>query len=330
MDLVNIPYLTIHPGYIVAYSKLEHINGNTFTRTKSYRLPLDKSHKGKVSSKASSKIKKRVDYILYLAKTKHIIPANGKPRFLFRVGFVTLTLSSSQFHTNKNGVKGMRHSDDEIKTACLNQFLIEARRKWNVKNYLWRAEAQSNGNIHFHVLVDKFIPWSELRDTWNRIQNKLGYVDRYRQQMNDFHAGGFKVREDLLKKWSYKKQIRAYKFGSRNDWNSPNSTDVHKVWKIRDLSAYLGKYCTKNDGPREISGRLWGSSESLAKLTGAVLLRDNAIDEEIAKLAKLYPDKVREGDYYFCIYISPLQLRQAGSKILYYSFMSYLASIQKE
>lgn len=316
IDIVSIPYLTIHPTYIVAFSQLQHTNGNRYVPRRKHNLPVDKDHKGIISSKAASKIKKRVDYILYQAKTKQIIPANGKPRFTFRVGFVTLTLSSEQVH-----------KDSVIKKECLNQFLIEARNRWNIRNYLWRAEAQKNGNIHFHILVDQFIPWSELRDAWNRIQNKLGYVDRYRDQMNAFHSGGFKVRDDLLRKWSYKKQVQAYKLGSRQDWNSPNSTDVHKVRKIRDLSAYLGKYCTKNDGPRQISGRLWGSSENLSKLTGAVLLRDSAIDSAIGELMNQFPDRVRQSDYFLVIYITPKELAMMGSNLLYYHFMSYLKSL---
>ena len=29
--------------------------------------------------------------------------------------------------------------------------------------YFWRAEKQANGNIHFHLLVDRFIPMDLLR-----------------------------------------------------------------------------------------------------------------------------------------------------------------------
>ncbi len=32
----------------------------------------------------------------------------------------------------------------------LNRFLEKIRYQYNVKSYLWKAESQKNGNIHFH------------------------------------------------------------------------------------------------------------------------------------------------------------------------------------
>lgn len=316
-DLVAIPYLSIKPSYIVSYSEIQHMNGARYVPRRKMLPPENKDHKGLISGKAASKIKNSVDYILYLSSNKKIVPFDGRKRFSFRVGFVTLTLSSAQVHT-----------DDEIKHKLLNQFLIEARKKWGVINYLWRAEAQKNGNIHFHILVDKFIPWSELRDTWNRIQNKLGYVDRYRDEMKLYHSGSFSVRSDLLKKWSYKNQLKAYRTGSRQDWNSPNSTDVHTVKKIRNLSAYLGKYCTKNDGPRKIDGRLWGCNTAISKLRGAVVLRDSRSDAEIQKLAEKYPDSVIRHDYFTVIYISASVLAKENVPLLYNIFVSYINGLR--
>lgn len=316
-DLVSIPYLSIKPSYIVSYSEIQHMNGARYVPRGKIHPPECKDHKGLISGKASSKIKNAVDYVLYLSTNKKIVPFDGRKRFTFRVGFITLTLSSAQVHT-----------DDEIKAKLLNQFLIEARKKWGVINYLWRAEAQKNGNIHFHILVDKFIPWSELRDTWNRIQNKLGYVDRYRAELRSFHSGGFQIRRDLLKKWSYKNQLKAYRTGSRQDWNSPNSTDVHSVKKIRNLSRYLGKYCTKNDGPRKIEGRLWGCNTAISKLRGAVVLRDSRSDAEIQKLAEKYPDSVIRHDYFTVIYISASVLAKENVPLLYNIFVSYINGLR--
>ena len=66
----------------------------------------------------------------------------------YKLTFITLTLPSKQIH-----------SDNEIKSKCLNQFLIELKKNHSVSRYIWKAEKQENNNIHFHIIADKFIKW---------------------------------------------------------------------------------------------------------------------------------------------------------------------------
>lgn len=292
-DYTLVPYIKIEPHYIVMYRQAIWHTGRKYPRRARVVLPESNDHRGIISNSAAAKIKKAINWLLILAKDKEVSSSRHGKTFKFKLSFITLTLSSKQIH-----------SDHEIKSTCLNQFLIEARKKWNVQHYLWRAEPQSNGNIHFHVLCDKFIPWSELRDTWNRIQNKLGYVDRYREEMLAFHQGGFNVRQDLLKTWSYKNQVRAYRTGSKNDWNSPNSTDVHSIVRISNLPAYLSKYCTKNDDRRKIEGRLWSLSESLSKVHGCIEVMDNELEAEVTAIASEHDCFRIESSYYRVIMIS--------------------------
>ena len=53
--------------------------------------------------------------------------------------FITLTLSDVQAHT-----------DDSIKEHMLQPFLYWLQRYYNC-SYVWKAETQINGNIHFHI-----------------------------------------------------------------------------------------------------------------------------------------------------------------------------------
>jgi len=292
-DCIRIPRLTIYPRYIVLHN--EYTGGSYSLRSSRPKPtpPVNTDTQGIISTRAAIKIKKAIEWLLLFANEKKAYSSRKGKHYMFTVAFITLTLSSKQ-----------KHPDNIIKSKCLNQFLIEAKKKWNVRNYLWRAESQKNGNIHFHVLVDKFCPWSEVRDTWNRIQNKLGYVDEYRKEMNRFHKGGFKVRKELLDRWSYKSQIRAYKTGSQQDWNSPNSTDVHSVRLINNLPAYLAKYCTKNDPARQIGGKLWGINTELSNTKGATDVVDSRYTEELQKLQVTGNCYVTYKDYYTIIYIS--------------------------
>lgn len=310
---VLVPYVKVRPDCIVIYQRPERTDGRKWPKRTNSSPPRMHEHGGEVSNKAASKIKQGINWLLLVAKDKKFESSYHGKAYHFRLSFITLTLSSKQIH-----------SDVEIKQILLNQFLVEARKKWNVHHYLWRAESQKNDNIHFHILTDRFCPWSEVRDTWNRIQNKLGYVDRYREEMQRFHAGGFNVRKDLLKTWSYKNQVRAYRTGSKNDWNSPNSTDIHSIKHIINLPAYLSKYCTKNQDGRPIEGQLWGLSESLSKLRGPIEIITQEIGKSIRTIREKYPEKMIDHEYYSVLLVSCYMWAKWHRGELYKVFRNYI------
>lgn len=309
-----VPMLSIHPDKINVYNQVVW-NPYRPSRNPGDRLKgVSNLHNGKVSVSARRKINKAIKYLLFLANDK-ILPdtAHGKA-YKFKLAFITLTLPSAQIH-----------SDNEIKSSCLNQFLIELRHKWSVRNYIWRAEKQKNGNLHFHILVDRFVPWSELRDNWNRIVNKLGYVDRYRDQMRAFHEGGFRLRSEMLEKWDYKSQVRAYKKGKANDWRSPNSTDVHSVVKIRNIEAYISKYVTKDEQTKGLEGRLWGCNKELSNIPGGRIVIDSQVNDALNSLFEKYNPKAYYGDHFSTFYINLDMLQDSDSTVLFKAFAAFLS-----
>jgi len=308
-----VPMVAIHPHRINLYSEVVWEGGKPPRNPFIHLEGVSKDHKGKVSPVAKRKINKAIEYLLFLSRNKELPDTAHGKCYKFKLSFATLTLPSAQVH-----------SDKEIKEKCLNQFFIEARKHWNVKNYIWRAEKQKNGNLHFHILTDKFIPWSELRDRWNRIINKLGYVERYRDEMRSFHSGGFKVRQELLKNWEYKSQIRAYKKGKANDWASPNSTDIHAVYQVNNLQAYLSKYCTKDEQNEGLSGRLWGCNYELSNIPGAQLVRSAEVTDAINSIVEKYAPNSYSGNYFTCIFSDFLMLRDPDSSILFNQFSEFL------
>lgn len=82
--------------------------------------------------------------------------------------FITLTLPSAQVH-----------DDRVINRQCLQPFLQILRRNHGITHYFWRAEAQENGNVHYHILTDRYIRAEDIQADWNRVINRLGYEDRY-------------------------------------------------------------------------------------------------------------------------------------------------------
>jgi hypothetical protein len=334
-ELTIIPRATIHPNRITLYSDYIFDPPRAKRGNISSCLPIEayteknfekstRTANGLVSKTAKKKIESTIDYLLLMSPVKTGKTHKTHKNFSFRSTFITIDLPSAQIHT-----------DQEIKSKCWNSFIIELTRYHNVKNYIWRAEKQKNGNIHFHLLIDKFIDFQMLRKRWNRITNKLGYVDRYQANQENWHKEGFKVRTKLLATWPVAKQLKAYEEGKKSGWRSPNSTDIHSIRKVGKLKAYISKYVTKNpeglDKMEEVektkvlvAGRIWAASQSLSDIRGAQIELDSHTEAEITRILKESNAHQFESDYFKVIYIDYQQLRKFGGNDLFEYFTSYL------
>ena len=273
----------------------------------------DNHHHGQVSDITKRKIARAIDYLVYMARPKRLPYTKHGKGLLFRLNFITLTLSSSQIHT-----------DNEIMSGIFRPFLMALSRKWKVNNYIWRAEKQVNGSIHYHIITDKFIPWNELRNVWNRCQQNLGYVTRYRENQVLWHREGFRFRPELSPKWNRSAQLKAYHEGCRHDWNSPNSTDVHSLRLLSNVKAYFVKYMTKSEQSADIQGRLWGCSRQLTRISGARVAVYNRIDDDLRKIKPSATVKIFTGDYYTTILITILILTQLGCTSILEEWYEYV------
>lgn len=162
----------------------------------------DNNTRGQISKSANKNIEKCLQFLLYRAKWKRVWSEKMREFFGFRISFITLTLPAKQ-----------RHSDQEIKAKVLKPFIQRCARKYKMERYLWRAECQLNGNIHFHLTTDVYIPHNSMRDDWNECLQLLGYIDDFERE---------------------------------HKHRDPNSTDVHSVKHVRNLVSYLCKYLGKN------------------------------------------------------------------------------------
>jgi hypothetical protein len=331
-SLSFIPQLKIHPTRLITYNepvwsptapprKEKSMNSNQIVsvfeagewklkQLSSTFLKSSRQGNGYLSTQAKKRLKLAIEYFLHLNK-----PVNGKSgysgqHYNKKITFITLTLPSKQIHT-----------DNEIKKECLNQFLIELSRYHKVTQYVWRAEYQINGNIHFHILANNYVIWTDVRNRWNRIVNKLGYVNRYGDEQREFHKNGFKLRSEMLNNWPAEKQKKAYERGIRLDWRDPNSTDIHSIHGITNIKAYLTKYLTKQedvpvkpkkedeDDKKDI-GRGWAASMVLSNIKGARTVIDSEIEAQLNHITKYFPEKVYKSDYFSIIEID-LQLIHA-------------------
>jgi hypothetical protein len=144
--------------------------------------------------------------------------------------FITLTLPALQ-----------RDYDTEIKKECLGVFIEEMKRLYDVKYYFWKAEVQKSGNIHFHVVMDKFVHYRKIQDLWNQCLQRLGYITL---------------------------------FEAKHGHCNPPTTHVELIDSVKKAVSYVIKYVNKDLEGRNIQGRKWGCSKELRDFSVSGYLED--------------------------------------------------------
>ncbi len=216
-------HLHIYPTYIVTtQERLLSGRRRSDKQIRNQRNLLNNKHTGALSVKAKKRIKNAVNWMVASAQWKRIFDKKSKKHYLFKVNLITLTLPVLD-----HGI-----SDADFKSKLLKRFVNACRYHYGLNNYVWKVEAQANGNIHAHFTTDTFIHYKLLRRTWNGILAREGLID---------------------------------KFEAIHGHRDPNSTDVKAVRNIKNLAAYLAKYFAKNEtDKRRIKGRIWFCSQPIS------------------------------------------------------------------
>ncbi len=189
----------------------------TVRPARSRQLSLKKGYSGKVTSTVPKRIKKAIDILLQITPTRNTYNPVTKKYFPFQLNFVTLTVSS---HTNIDANFGYNY--------LMKPFLRKMRKSGNF-SYVWKAELQKRGQLHYHLATNTFLTWQNIRSTWNNLQRKNRLLDDYASKHLHYDA---------------------------------NSTDVHSLNKIGNVGAYLAKYLSKNNS-KKINGKIWDCSTDL-------------------------------------------------------------------
>lgn len=258
--------VSINPTRMAIY--YQACNDNIVNNNQTPRVMPSNSRKptAGMSKKAKQRLRVALNWLVSCSAKRNVQIPNGTIVSNFQVSFITLTLPTKQMHTHK-----------EIKARCLNLFLQKLRIKFGVKNYVWKAELQKNGNIHFHLSIDKPIHYMIIRRFWNEAIAKLGYITAYAKtyigmsfeeycywQRQKGHTDPIKLR-------------KAYNFGVNSIWSNPNTTDVRSVKNVDNWASYMAKYMAKDpankdkkgiiaDSLNELVGRVWYCSTSLSAL----------------------------------------------------------------
>jgi len=182
-----------------------------------------------------------VDVFLQLAPEREIFNPVTKRHQKFKLSFITLTISAHDPVPHDEAHKALK--------AWLQHF----KRPWHrrkmseqMSTYLWKAELQERGQIHYHVITNAWLHLAEIRRVWNDLQKARGWTQDYFTQHRS---------------------------------HDPNSTDVHSIYKIKDVGRYLSKYIAKQQFkespanpeagfpalliPIALDAKVWGCSEDL-------------------------------------------------------------------
>lgn len=192
-------FLRVQPSYSVGY--VREISGLNNSRRNN--LPISNLHRKSISQKAGYKLRSCFQWLLAASSYKDVYCGKSKKWFGFKINFITLTLASAQVH-----------SDQFIKQRMLEPFLKAMQRKYNASTYIWKAEVQDNGNLHFHITLNTFVHWKWIRLKWNKLQSVYGYLNN-----SKLH----------------------------NPIEETNGTDVHSVKSTKNIVAYMAKYFLKSD-----------------------------------------------------------------------------------
>lgn len=183
---------------------------------------LTPTYSGAVTPHARRRLMCALDVLVQRSPTKQVWSPKSGEWYDYKLSFITLTIADQK--------------NVSVATAyekLLREWLRYMKRKQGLKDYVWKAEYQRRGQVHYHVGTNCYIPWETVRWRWNQLQYRAGMLD-------DF--------------------ARRYKH------TNPNSTDVHSMRNVADCYAYIGKeMCKGVQNQKTTKGKIWDCSTELKK-----------------------------------------------------------------
>ena len=357
--MVVVPHISIYPDRLVQWNSFEDI------------LPRKRDMSGlklnnpnaTLSQNGSKRLRNAVAWLCHLSKEQYVNDGRLSKKFKFQVNFITLTLPSPQVkgyllpckkELITDNLPGLfpaanahfgklvyNYSDKWIKSELLNQFLTELRQKYKGVYYVWKAETQENGNLHFHITMNKYIYLGDLRNIWNRILSKSNMISDYQKKFSQMTFEQYYDYRNQFQSVSEKNCLKAYEKGVTDNWTNPNSTDVHSVKNIHDITAYLCKYFAKKNETfkdkkgkvhlerRNVEGYIWRLSEKISAFKCAQSIMGSRFENEFNFLKKIFSKKLFLNEYSEILYAKIIDVfRSIPNSIIVETFTKYVDLIK--
>jgi len=264
----------VRSNAVVIYNQVMEHKG----RRHQLPLPSGNTYSGRVTAHGKKRLLKALDLMVQKSPTKRVINHVTGNEFDFKMNFVTLTLAEQRNVTAS-----------EAYDKCLREWLRYMKRKMGVRDYVWKAEFQSRGQIHYHVATNTYLPWEVVRWRWNQLQYRAGYLEGFRRKFRHIN---------------------------------PNGTDVHHMSNVDDCLSYIAKeMCKGVQNQKSTVGKVWDCNRELkgnrfsAPTTAEFLAKvDDAIQHGFAE--------VIESDHCHIVKVkNPLLLLSASESADYQQFI---------
>lgn len=207
------------------------------------------TYTGTTTTGSCKRIKKAVDILCQVSPPIRIFNPVTQATEMHTLSFITLTIPG----------KEKRLTAKEGYDLLLSKWLRKMRSSYGLKSYIWKAEFQKNGQLHYHITTNSWIHYKDIRNEWNTILQVGGMLSEWK-----------KVKPDTM----------------------PNSTDVHKVYKVKNIQAYLAKYLAKDDPLHKTKGKIWDCSLNIKKAKFFAIQVPNDLENYLPKNKIEYFDRI--------------------------------------
>jgi hypothetical protein len=288
-----IPYFSLYSDRLVLHPETFKRLFSTKVKDSSLANLKKEKFQGNISHSQQSVIKKKLT-----AWITSIIEQNKATRYSYKRKehypvFITVTLASEQVHPDK-----------EIKRKLLDLFIKRIKKEFGIEKYFWRAEKQENGNIHFHIVADKYCRYIKLLEIWNKVQENLGYITEFQK---------------------------------RYPHQTPAGVNVKGIKDVKNFVNYVIKYCAKNSQVKAVQGRVYGMSDNLREITVYKDVLDSELNAGINKSIENQDFKVYYGEYFSVFLFNKsfyetefYKVLQSRSKSYYLDLYKYLYFAPKQ
>lgn len=167
---------------------------------------------------------------------------------------------------------------------CLSHFLDWFNRS-AVKNkkplYTWKLEPQKDGQLHYHITTPEWIDYRKIKKKWNSILRDGGYLDEYAAQYGHYNANSTDVHQvnDV-------QNLSAYMIKAFTDCLA--AAEKIKISKRGKKAEHIGAEMAKDiNSEHELEGKIWGCSEILSNAKYATLLLGTRAQKLIDQLVAM-------------------------------------------
>jgi len=182
-----------------------------------------KAYSGKLKSGAQKRLLSSLDLLVQRAEPQMIYSQKKEIWYPFRTNFITLTLTNSQ----------RLISAKEGYASLLRPWLRYMKTKCGLKDYVWKAELQKNGQLHYHLASSTFLPQNLVRWKWNKVSKKAGLLDTFARQYGHFN---------------------------------PPSTEIKAITNVKDAKSYIAKeFQKKVQNKISVKGKVFDCNEPLKR-----------------------------------------------------------------